>query len=118
VNGPARTSADYVLVEREQLTDSELLGADYGAGNISLIFIDVEPGQGPRLHRHPYEEIFVVLEGHSRFTVGTMTLEARAGHIVIVRPGVAHKFVNSGAGRLRQIDIHSSARFITEWLED
>jgi hypothetical protein len=26
--------------------------------------------------------------------------------------------VNSGAGRLRQIDIHASERFITEWLED
>jgi len=25
--------------------------------------------------------------------------------------------VNSGAGRLRQIDIHASDRFVTEWLE-
>jgi hypothetical protein len=26
--------------------------------------------------------------------------------------------VNSGTGRLRQIDIHASERFVTEWLED
>jgi hypothetical protein len=25
--------------------------------------------------------------------------------------------VNTGAGRLRQVDIHASERFITEWLE-
>jgi len=30
---------------------------------------------------------------------------------------VAHKFVNSGAGRLRQVDIHASDHFVTEWLE-
>jgi hypothetical protein len=27
---------------------------------------------------------------------------------------LAHKFVNSGAGRLRQIHIHASKQFITE----
>jgi hypothetical protein len=26
--------------------------------------------------------------------------------------------VNSGTGPLRQVDIHASERFITEWLED
>jgi hypothetical protein len=31
---------------------------------------------------------------------------------------VPHKFVNSGDGRLRQIDIHANATFVTEWLED
>lgn len=59
-----------------------------------------------------------MLEGHSTFTVATDTVEARPGQIVIVRPGVPHKFVNSGEGRLRQIDIHPSGRFVTEWLEE
>jgi mannose-6-phosphate isomerase-like protein (cupin superfamily) len=59
-----------------------------------------------------------LLEGHARFTVGSTVLEARAGQVVFVRPGVAHKFVNAGSGRLRQIDVHPSARFITEWLEE
>jgi mannose-6-phosphate isomerase-like protein (cupin superfamily) len=35
----------------------------------------------------------------------------------MVQPGVPHKFVNSGAGPLRQIDIHANDRFVTEWLE-
>ena len=33
-------------------------------------------------------------------------------------PNQAHSFVNSGNGPLRQIDIHLSPNFSTEWLED
>jgi mannose-6-phosphate isomerase-like protein (cupin superfamily) len=112
------STLDYLVVERDQLPASELQGQDYGGATVSLIFVDVGPGEGPRLHRHPYEEIFIILEGTATFTVGTDTVAARPGQIVIVRPGVPHKFVNSGEGRLHQVDIHPSGRFVTEWLED
>jgi quercetin dioxygenase-like cupin family protein len=111
------STLDYIVIERDQLPGSELVGREYGA-NVCLIFVDMEPGEGPALHRHPYEEIFIVLEGQATFTAGADTVEARGGQVIIVRPGVAHKFVNSGAGRLRQIDIHPSGSFVTEWLED
>jgi mannose-6-phosphate isomerase-like protein (cupin superfamily) len=70
------------------------------------------------LHRHPYEEVFVVQEGTATFTAGEDVIEARGGQVVMVPAGVPHKFVNTGAGRLRQIDIHASERFVTERLED
>jgi mannose-6-phosphate isomerase-like protein (cupin superfamily) len=115
----AKTSTvDYLVVERDRLPASELEGRNYSGANVSVIFVDVGPGEGPRLHRHPYEEVFIVLEGESTFTVGAARVAARAGQVVIVRPGVAHAFVNSGAGRLRQIDIHPSGSFVTEWLEE
>jgi mannose-6-phosphate isomerase-like protein (cupin superfamily) len=60
----------------------------------------------------------VVQEGSVTFTAGEKVIEARGGQVVVVPAGVPHKFVNSGAGRLRQIDIHPSERFVTEWLED
>jgi mannose-6-phosphate isomerase-like protein (cupin superfamily) len=109
--------AQYLVVERDQLADSELQGYQFSGAKVCLIFLDLEPGGGPLLHRHPYEEIFVLLEGQATFTVGPRTVEARAGQVLMVRPNVPHKFVNSGAGRLRQIDIHASDRFVTEWLE-
>ena len=109
--------AQYLVVERDQLTDSELQGYQFGGATVCLIFVDLEPGGGPLLHRHPYEEIFILLEGQATFTVGTRTVGATAGQILMVKPNVPHKFVNSGAGRLRQIDIHASDRFVTEWLE-
>jgi mannose-6-phosphate isomerase-like protein (cupin superfamily) len=115
--GERTSTRDYLVVARDGLRESELQGSDYGGIGVSLIFVDLGPGEGPRLHRHPYEEIFIVLEGQARFTVGTDTVEASSGQIVIVRPGVAHRFINSGPGRLRQIDIHPSGHFATEWLE-
>ena len=80
--------------------------------------MDVSPGEGPKLHAHTYEEIFVIQEGCATYTIGSTTLEAKAGQIAIVQAGVPHKFVKSGPRRLVQVDIHHSPRFITEWLED
>ena len=60
----------------------------------------------------------MVQEGSATFTAGDEVIEARGGQVVVVPAGVAHKFVNSGAGPLRQVDMHASERFITEWLED
>lgn len=95
---------------------NEFQGYHLGA-NVSLIVVDVPPGGGPRLHRHPYEEVFVVQEGTATFTAGDEKMEANGGQVVVVPAGVPHKFVNSGTGRLRQVDIHASDRFLTEWLE-
>ena len=51
------------------------------------------------------------------FILDDQELEVTAGQIVVVPAGRPHRFVNSGDGALRQIDIHASSHFITEWLE-
>jgi mannose-6-phosphate isomerase-like protein (cupin superfamily) len=43
--------------------------------------------------------------------------EAQAGQIIIAPVDTPHKFVNGGERPLKQVDIHVSKRFITEWLE-
>jgi mannose-6-phosphate isomerase-like protein (cupin superfamily) len=50
--------------------------------------------------------------------VGSVTLEARAGQILIVPAEVPHKFMNLSDKPLKQIDIHVNKQFITDWLED
>ena len=94
----------------------ELTGDEIGA-EVSVIVVDAAPGEGPRLHRHRYREVFVVLEGEATFTLGADQRVVRAGEVVVAPAGVAHRFVNTGQGRLRQADIHEHARFETEWLE-
>jgi mannose-6-phosphate isomerase-like protein (cupin superfamily) len=76
------------------------------------------PGDGVRLHKHSYKEIFVIQEGSATYTLGLTTIEAKAGQVVIVPAGMPHKFINTGEKALRQIDIHLSKQIITEWLED
>src|ERR687884_1985529 len=94
----------------------ELTGDEIGAG-VSVIMVDAAPGDGPRLHRHGYREVFVVLEGEATFTLGADRCVVRAGEVVVAPAGVPHRFVNTGHGRLRQVDIHEHPRFATEWLE-
>jgi quercetin dioxygenase-like cupin family protein/uncharacterized glyoxalase superfamily protein PhnB len=94
----------------------EVIGDDSGA-SVSVIVVDAAPGEGPALHRHPYEEIFVVLEGEATFTVGDEQRVFRAGDIAVARGGVAHGFVDSGGSRLVQVDVHLHPRFQTEWLD-
>jgi quercetin dioxygenase-like cupin family protein len=95
---------------------NEVQGHNHNAA-VSVIVVDAPPGGGPKLHRHPYEEVFVIQEGSVTFTAGGETIEAIGGQVVVVSAGVAHKFTNSGTGRLRQVDIHASDKFVTEWLE-
>lgn len=110
------------LVSKDDLphrgTAHRFEGHAFGGVTVSFFLTDAPPGTGPRLHRHPYDEVFVVQEGRVTFTVGDETVEATGGQIVVVPAGQPHKFVHVGPGRARHLDIHTSGRMITEWLED
>ena len=95
----------------------EFEGADHGGAKVSFFILDAAPGKGPSLHRHDYAEVFIVLEGSAVFRVGDEEREVEAGHVVIVPVGEPHGFTASGEGS-KQINIHSSPRFVTGWLEE
>jgi len=88
-----------------------------GDVDVSFFLSDTVPGKGPDLHKHPYDEVFVVQQGELTFSVVDETVETNGGQIVIAPAGTPHKFVNSGIGRARHIDIHTSRRMVTDWLE-
>ena len=94
----------------------EFVGEMQGAP-FSAYIVSAKPGQGPPLHTHPYVEVAFTLEGCATITVGEEQREVQAGGIVVIPANTPHRFVNSGATLLRQIDIHSSPRFIQTNLE-
>jgi quercetin dioxygenase-like cupin family protein len=104
------------IISAGTLATGNLKGAEHGA-TISLILDHSEPGQGPRLHRHPYDETWVVQEGNLTFQLGDESQKASTGDIVIAPPGVPHKFTNDGPGRLELVCIHANPTMVTEWLE-
>jgi mannose-6-phosphate isomerase-like protein (cupin superfamily) len=110
------------VIDRKELpfagSSHAFVGADHGNAGISMFFVDGKPGWGPALHCHPYSETFIVDEGVATFTVDGDSLEVPAGKIVVVPAGRAHRFINSGTGRLRMTTIHVSDRFVTEWLSE
>jgi quercetin dioxygenase-like cupin family protein len=113
---------NYTLLNREEMpfdgNTYEFQGMQYQDTNVSFIWVDMPPGGTIRLHKHPYEEIFIIQEGTATFTVGSTTLEARAGQVILVPAEVPHRFMNLSDKQLKQIDIHVSRQFVTHWLED
>jgi quercetin dioxygenase-like cupin family protein len=96
----------------------EFVGADHGDAGACLIFVDAPPGRGPRLHRHPYAELFIVQDGQATFTADGAEREVGAGDLVVVPAGTPHKFVATGEGQLRMISVQPTPSFSTEWLEE
>jgi quercetin dioxygenase-like cupin family protein len=94
----------------------EFEGADHGGAGVSFFIVDAAPGRGPSLHTHEYPEIFIMLEGQAIFRGPDGETEVGAGHVVVVPAGEPHGFTATGDGS-RQVNIHASPRFVTEWLE-
>jgi len=93
-------------------------GRDIG-GSVSVILVSTdEPDAGPRLHRHRYDETFVIHRGEAEFTLGSEVVVKRAGQVAVAQAMVAHKFRNVGRDRLEMTNIHASPVIETEWLED
>lgn len=122
---PATVKPDGRKPSKSRLFDGSSSGPFRGSVNGELLGTQVtvltygndEPGKGPGLHVHPYDEIFVVLEGRARFFVGDDVIDADAGDTVLGPAGLPHRFINLGPGRMQTVDIHLSPRWIQTDLE-
>jgi mannose-6-phosphate isomerase-like protein (cupin superfamily) len=87
-----------------------------GPGISIILESTTAEGVGPRLHRHPYAETFIIRRGTATFTIAADTVVAHAGQVLVVPAGVAHKF-RTGPGGYEAVHIHAADAFDTEWLE-
>jgi mannose-6-phosphate isomerase-like protein (cupin superfamily) len=94
----------------------EFVGEEHGDVPFCVILVHSRPGVGPKLHRHPYPEVFIVESGRATFQIGDTSMVIDGGNVVVSPAGEAHGFVNSGDGVLRLTAIHGAGRFDTEWL--
>lgn len=87
--------------------------------SITLIrYLTDAVGEGPTLHVHPYDEIFTIIEGRARFTVGDRVIDAEEGDVVLGPANIPHGYQNLGPGRLDSLDIHLSPEWIQFNLAD
>ena len=81
--------------------------------NITLLhYVTDVVGEGPTLHVHPYDEIFMINEGRARFTVGDRTMDVEVGDVILGPANIPHGYQNLGPGRLDSLDIHLSPEWI------
>ena len=122
---PATVTPDGRPPAKAQLFDGAVDGPYRGSVNgenlgtqvTVLTYGNDEPGVGPALHVHPYDEVFVITHGRARFFVGDRVIDAESGETVLGPAGVPHRFINLGPGRLQTIDIHLSPKWIQTNLE-
>ncbi len=122
---PATIEPDGRKPQKARLFDGTLSGPARGSVNGEILGTGItvlaygndEPGVGPKLHVHPYDEVFVVQEGRARFFVGDQVIDAEAGDTELAPAGQPHNFLNLGPGRLQTIDVHLSPRWLQTDLE-
>ncbi len=68
---------------------------------ISAGIVEIPPGQEQtKLSVHRGEEIYLVLEGEGQFVLDDERIAVTKHCAVYIRPGVRHRAINTGAGRL------------------
>ena len=109
------------LIHQSQLPfvgmSHEFIGAEHSDTGASFFLVIGEPGRGPRLHKHNYDEIVYVISGCARWIVGNEQRDAVAGDVLVVKAGEPHKFLSADDDPVRQIDVHLNPTFETVWLE-
>ena len=109
----ARPSEDKTLAQVGMggNTYTILLTGEDTAGHYTLIDMQVPPGGGPPLHRHDFEEMFIVLDGEVELTFRGQHATARAGETANVPAGAPHAFRNAADRPARLLCVCSPPGF-------
>ena len=84
---------------------------------VSFLFNEVgQPGKGPPLHKHPYDEVYIVRQGQASVVVGDEELSVSEGDILIIPADTPHKVLTAGKGTIEIISVHVSDTFQGEML--
>jgi len=88
------------------------------AGVDASIFVTrTPPGRFVDLHVHPYAEVFLLLEGRGRWTVGEAVHELEPQDMVVVPPQTPHGFRNVGDVPLLVVSVHERGTLRQDWLD-
>jgi mannose-6-phosphate isomerase-like protein (cupin superfamily) len=93
----------HVLLETGTVPDTAL----------AVTWVEVEPGAGQVPHRHPPEQVYVLVAGRGRMRIGDEERELRAGDLARVPPSVEHGILNTGQEPLVYVSAASPAFSVT-----
>jgi quercetin dioxygenase-like cupin family protein len=105
------------LAQPEKLPHIGLVGDTYTVtvsgedtnGRFCVVDMHIPPGGGPGLHRHDFEETFILLEGEVEATFRGEKSTVRAGETLHIPANAPHKFHNASSTPVRLICICSPA---------
>jgi quercetin dioxygenase-like cupin family protein len=83
--------------------------------HITLAVVELEPGVPMPEHRHPSEQVGVVLRGEFTFTVAGETRVRRPGDTWVIPPGVPHSVETTGPEGCTVVETFSPPR--ADWAD-
>jgi mannose-6-phosphate isomerase-like protein (cupin superfamily) len=87
---------------------------DAPGGELSITWVDVEPGAEQKPHSHGPQQVYVITRGEGRMKVGEDEREVREGHLVFIPPEIEHGIVNTGEGVLTYVSAATPAFPVTD----
>lgn len=73
----------------------------FGSQNLSITWVEGEPGGEQQVHAHATnEQVYVIIRGRGLMMVGEERREVDAGTMVFIPPGTSHAIRNVGAETL------------------
>src|SRR5580700_6184733 len=114
---PDDPKRDLTLTRSDNLSHIGLVGDTYTVtvsgedtnGRFCVVDMHIPPGGGPGLHRHDFEETFILLEGEVEATFRGEKSTVRAGETLHIPANAPHKFHNASSTPVRLICICSPA---------
>jgi quercetin dioxygenase-like cupin family protein len=91
-------------------------GGEHGA-DVSFFVVAMRSGEGPKRHRHAYEETFLLLEGEVRLVTDGTTRTLAGGSIAVIPAGMWHQFTVTSEQPARMVTVHPVPRIVTEWAD-
>lgn len=84
-----------------QVSHLLLAPGQFGEENVSITWVEGQPGSEQPVHSHPdSEQVYVIVQGRGAITVGDETREVGPGTAVLVPPDTGHSIRNTGEERL------------------
>jgi quercetin dioxygenase-like cupin family protein len=97
---------DSKTTDVEGLTERWVINKEHGAINFSMRLLELEPTKSTHTHTHSSEhEVFVLVGLGNVEGEDGKVYQIREGSVVYIAPNETHKFNNTGASKLRMIDV-------------
>ena len=84
-----------------QVSHLLLAPGQFGTENLSVTWVEGEPGSEQAVHSHEgREQVYVIVQGRGAMRVGEEVEEVGPGTLIYVPPGAGHSIKNIGEDRL------------------
>jgi mannose-6-phosphate isomerase-like protein (cupin superfamily) len=103
---------------REEGITSYLLASPRtcAAKHLTTTLVQLEPGGEQRIHSHPPEQVYFILEGAGQMTVGSDTQEVHPGDCIFIPSDTPHGIKNQGSEILRYFSAAAPAFEVADLL--